>query len=197
MMKDNPRRLLLRVATKLMAMAALLFFASILLLNLRCSGDLERPVSTQTERVQVSSSQALQRIPWSGGNVLVLYRDAEQLAQLELANPQLRDPDSQSAQQPPGLAVHRAKRASHLVLFDRGGEMACPLEWLPPDHRLPPHQPWPGGFREICQNTWYDAAGRAYGSGRSARNIPIPAHHWQGQDLLILGHDGDNRAPRP
>ena len=196
-MNDNPRRLLLRVATKLMAMAALLFFASILLFNLRCSGNLERPLSTQTERIQVSSSQALQRIHWSEGNVLVLYRDTDQLAQLEAANPRLRDPDSQSVQQPADLARHRAKLASHLVLFDRGGEMACPLEWMPPGHRQPPYQPWPGGFREICQNTWYDAAGRAYNGSGSARNIPIPAHHWQGQDLLILGHDGDNHTPQP
>ncbi|MFU8837481.1 MAG: hypothetical protein ACNA75_04190 [Thiohalomonadaceae bacterium] len=194
-MTEHPRRLLLRVATKLMAMTALLFFASILLLNLRCSGDPERPLSTQTEQIQANSHQALQRISWSEGNVLVLYRDNDLLAQLEATNPRLSDPDSQRVQQPADLPIHRARLASHLVLFDRGGEMACPLEWLPPGHRLPPHQPWPGGFREICQNTWYDAAGRAYGS--SSRNIPIPAHHWQGQDLLILGRDGDNRAPQP
>ena len=72
--------------------------------------------------------------------------------------------------------------------------MACPLEWLAPGHRLPPVQPWPGGFREICRNHWFDAAGRSLSGPRSA-DLAIPAHRWEGENLLILGESGDNRAP--
>jgi ubiquinol-cytochrome c reductase iron-sulfur subunit len=195
-MNETPRRLLLRVAVKLFALSGLLVVAAMLLLSVQCSptGENTRPILHH--QVQASAAQPLERIAWAGGNVLVLYRDSTLVASLETPHPELADPASHGSRQPDNLPVLRAWHEHKLVLFDRG-ETGCPLEWLPPGHRQPPFQPWQGGFRDICHNSWYDAAGRAYTGGRSAGNIPIPPHHWRGENVLILGAHGDNSPTQP
>ncbi len=175
---DNPRRLRLRVALKSLTLLLVLALLWVLLGSLPFPSREAGALPQTQHRVSASARQTVERIPWQAGNVLVLYRDARVLAQF----------DGDDA------ATHRAQRAEYLVLYDRAGGMNCPLEWLPPDHRQAPQHPWHGGFREICQNQWYDAAGRSLGGG-SGRDIAIPPHHWLSGDLLILGENGDNPAP--
>ena len=178
-MNDPLRRLILRLIVKLLILATILLAFWVLLGSIRCSGSMPRPAETSRHTIHATAQQPLQRIPWAGGNVIVLFRDQALLEGMQHARPA-------------GELTHRAKRASWLVLYDRGGDMNCPLEWHGPgDHRAP-FRPWPGGFREACRNQWFDAAGRSL--GRHA-DITIPPHHWQGENLLILGENGDNPAP--
>lgn len=194
-MPENTHRLALRVAVKLAALGSLLLFAYILFGSLRCSPQPERSLAPLQQQVQVDARHPLARIPWEGGNVLVLYRDEATLMGLSTPHPDLARPSS--IEQPNDLPALRAYHPARLVLFDRGGDMNCPLEWVPAGSRQPPYQPWPGGFREICRNTWYDAAGRHFGRPGSGRDIAVPEYHWQQENLLILGIGGDNPPPQP
>jgi hypothetical protein len=182
-MSEFPRRLALKVAVKAIILACLLLFAYILLGTLRCSSSPQGTAAPLQQRVELSPERPLQRIQWAGGNVLVLYRDPTLLAILA-SQDETRD-----------LPALRAHDPSRLVVFDRAGGMNCPLEWVPPGSRQAPHQPWPGGLREICRNNWYDAAGRNL--DRSRPDIAVPPYRWAEDNLLILGSGGDNPPPQP
>lgn len=194
-MPDSTRRLALRVAVKFAVLGALLLFAYVLLGSLRCSPWPEHAHPPQRQQVKVTAANPLERIRWSGGSVLVLYRDEGLLNELSKPHTMRLDPTIHQAEQPVDLPALRAYDPARLVLFDRAGEMNCPLEWLPPGSRKPPIQPWPGGFREICRNGWYDAAGRPFVPA-GGRAIAVPDYHWEEGHLLILGSGGDNRPPK-
>ena len=194
-MPDSTRRLALRVAVKFTVLSALLLFAYVLLGSVRCSPGPAHEHTPQQQQVTVTAANPLERIHWAGGNVLVLYRDKALLNELAKNHPMQLDSGKAQAEQPDDLPALRAYDPARLVLFDRAGEMNCPLEWLPPGSRKPPIQPWPGGFREICRNGWYDAAGRAFAPS-GGRAIAVPDYHWGEGHLLILGSGGDNRPPK-
>lgn len=194
-MNDTPRRLLLRVAAKLMllvgaAAVGYVFFAS--LKEGQQQAHTPAPIQLRLTPVR---HPTVTRHPWAGGNLLLLQYPAD----TPVAYPpetRLLDPKSAQSRQPAGLTQpRRSLQAGVFLAYDRGTDMGCPLEWVAADTRQAPFQPWPGGFRDACRGSWYDAAGRVLRGQEAGRNLGIPPYRIIGPDLLEVGVNGDNPAP--
>lgn len=197
-MADSDTRLLLRVAVKLMSLAGV-GLALYALLSSVLSGEAPSGKSEPLLlRLDELSENQLVRVAWSEGNIVLLKRSAATLASLDadMDTARLQDPFSEQAGEPGGLpAATRSVRPALFVAFDRGTGMGCPLGWIPPGNRSAPQQPWQGGFRDSCDGSWYDAAGRVFRSQQASRNLDIPSYRFRHGDLLEIGPSGDNAAP--
>ncbi len=183
---DTPRRLALRVVVK--SMFSLLFLA---LLWAMLSELFSSPLPEgDSEDVEVAGLQAgaVLRTEWDGKRILIRRRhDGESEA---LADPQgpggtqaLADPNSRHSLQPE--RAHnpwRSLRPEYFVVLDYGNASGCPLELLD-------GEPFTG-FRDSCDGSLFDGAGRVLEGQAAPRNLAIPPHHWQG-DLLVLGVNRD------
>jgi len=196
-MNDSPRRLLLRVGAKVMALIAVTVAAYALFSSVREKTP-EKAPSPATLRISLAEPatvSGIHRIQWSGGNLLLSYRTPDMLAALSGHRDALLDPQSRDARQPEGLSpVTRSRQPAIFLAYDRGTDMGCPLNWVPAGDRSAPLQPWPGGFRDTCRGSWYDAAGRVFKNQQAERNLDIPPYHLIGPDLLEVGVNGDNPA---
>lgn len=195
-MTDSPRRLLLRLGVKLMTLTAVILIGYTLLSSIK-EGQ-PKPDSAATLRLKLTPDQGqpVSRIPWSGGNLILLWRSAETVAQLKLLDNRLLDPASRNARQPADLASPgRSRHPEFFLAHDRGTDMGCPLKWIAPGDRGAPYQPWPGGLRDTCRGSWYDAAGRVFKGQPAGRNLDIPPNTLLQPDLLEIGVTGDNPDP--
>lgn len=196
-MHDTPKRLFLRLAVKLLFLIGI----TISLYVLFASTGEQTPTTAaplQPLRLSLTPTQdnTLQRIPWQGGNLLLLQRSPTELKQLSQHDQRLLDPDSLHARQPATLSSPgRSLRPELFLAFDRGTDLGCPLQWVAAGAAgNTPIQPWPGGFRDSCGGSWYDAAGRVFRGQSASRNLDIPDYRFEG-DLLEIGSTGDNPTP--
>lgn len=196
-MLESPTRLLLRVSVKLLFLFGLGITLYALFSSLTTDSG-ETPTMAPPLLFPLESlpeNQAL-RLFWAGGNLILVRRSDATLATLETARDELLDPFSEYARQPQGLpALTRSVRPELFVAFDRGTDLGCPLAWVPAGNPDAPLQPWPGGFRDSCRGSWYDAAGRVFKGQQAGRNLDIPPYRYRGEDLLEIGLSGDNAAP--
>ncbi|HEY9148707.1 MAG TPA: ubiquinol-cytochrome C reductase, iron-sulfur subunit [Gammaproteobacteria bacterium] len=193
-MNDTTRRLLLRVVVKLMLLAGIAATGYILFASLD-----EEPQQAHTPAplqlpLPPVQHPTVTRHPWAGGNLLLLQYPAD----APVAYPpeaRLFDPGSTQARQPAALALpQRSLQRGVFLAYDRGTDMGCPLEWVAAGTRQGPIQPWPGGFRDTCRGSWYDAAGRVLRGQEAGRNLDIPPYRMLAPDLLEVGINGDNPA---
>lgn len=184
---DSPRRLLLRVTVKLMALFAGLAVAAVLFSPL-LDDPAQQSDSPTPLRIPLSpvDSPSLSRHPWAGGNLILL--------QVPATSP-LNYPAATQLQNPEPSQPQRTRRTGLFLAYDRGTDMGCPMQWVAPGSAGTPLQPWPGGFRDTCRGSWYDAAGRVLRGQEAKRNLAIPPYRLIEPDLLEVGVNGDNSAP--
>lgn len=183
-MADERRRQLTR-ALKLMSLVA---FAAVVYVLLRVAASqpptkpTAAPIHFDIQTMSVGESRMLD---WSGRPILIIHRSAATLASLRRDNPALSDPDSRHSQQPEAATnPYRAVRPEWFVVLPRGTGAGCPLEQLSADAHVPV-APWNGGFRDPCDQSLYDAAGRVYSGFPAARNLTVPPHRYNGTTLSI------------
>jgi ubiquinol-cytochrome c reductase iron-sulfur subunit len=194
-MTDNPRRLLLRLGVKLFSLLSVALVAFVLLSSVEDDPAAEktRPESLKI-RLTPLDNLRFSRQPWEGGNLILLRYP---LSRRPAAPPPARllDPLSKNARQPDGLSdTGRSLHAGLFLAYDRGTDMGCPLTWIAAGNSAAPMQPWPGGFRDSCNGSWYDAAGRVFKDQQAQRNLDIPPYRLIAPDLLEVGVNGDNPA---
>lgn len=95
-----------------------------------------------------------------------------------------------------GGPLQLLRMGGRLYLYqDRGGSLGCPLAWQPPGSTAAPRQPWPGGFRDQCNATWYLYDGSVLPDQGSRDNLQAVPYRLRGGNLLEVGLSGDNAAP--
>jgi ubiquinol-cytochrome c reductase iron-sulfur subunit len=176
------RRLLLRVALKLLVLAALgalaiAFFGSLL--------PPPRPAESLSLPVTGLAPEQLLRTRWHGQRLLVLRRSPavrEQLAGLDSA---LADPRSRASQQPPAMEnALRSAEAEFFLALDYDPDFGCPLDYVPPAGPAP-FSLWAGGFHSPCSDSWFDPAGRVYRDQRTHHNLIVPPHRFVEGQLAV------------
>lgn len=180
MPEDSLLRLRLRVALKLMVLAAAVV-ASLVLLGTLFSGPdghVPLPLEVELDGIEPGSERQLS---WSGRRVLVLHRDAAMLGVLA-ADDELYDPVSRLDRRPRGVdSRHRGRVPEWLVVYHESTDLGCELDLVRPGTETG----WGGGFRDRCRSGRYDFAGRVYKGQPARRNLQIPPYQLQGSRLIL------------
>ena len=130
----------------------------------------------------------LVRVLWRGKLIFVLRRDERMLATLPEVVDQLRDPNSEVAEQQPEYAVNetRAVKPEWLVMEGSCTHLGCaPLE----DFDARPVESWLGGFFCPCHGSKFDFAGRVFKGVPAPTNLRIPPYRFVRDDLILIGQD--------
>jgi len=185
---DRNRRHFLTVATAVTGLvgvgAAAVPFLSSLKPSARAQA-LGAPVEVAIGSLQPGE---LVRVLWRGRLVFVLRRSQEMLKSLPEHDDELRDPNSEVAEQQPGYAVneYRSVKPEFLVIEGSCTHLGCaPLQ----DFEVRPSENWGGGFFCPCHGSKFDLAGRVYKGVPAPTNLRIPPHRFVRDDLILIGQD--------
>ncbi len=185
---DRNRRHFLTVATVVTGVVGVGFASIPFLLSLKPSARaqaLGAPVEVPLGSIQPGE---MVRVLWRGKLVFVLRRTEEMLARLPDNTGNLKDPNSEEADQQPIYAAndHRSVRPEFLVVEGSCTHLGCaPLE----DFDVRPTEDWNGGFFCPCHGSKFDLAGRVYNGVPAPTNLRIPPHRFVRDDLILIGQD--------
>lgn len=128
-------------------------------------------------------------VQWRGQPVCVLRRSAADQARLLADAAGLADPDSRESSQPPYVDPRlRSRRPDLFVVTAICTHLGC----IP--SLAPGAADRDGGYLCPCHGSHFDLAGRVYRDQPAPLNLAVPPHHFQGENLLIIGSDGEGAA---
>ena len=185
---DRNRRHFLTIATAVTGLAGVGLVSVPFLSSLKPSARaqaLGAPVEVPIGSMQPGE---MVRVLWRGKLIFVLRRDEEMLARLADNLGELRDPESEVAEQQPPYAANetRSVRPEYLVVEGACTHLGCaPLE----DFEVRPAENWYGGFFCPCHGSRFDLAGRVYQGVPAPTNLRIPPHRFVRDDLILIGQD--------
>jgi ubiquinol-cytochrome c reductase iron-sulfur subunit len=128
------------------------------------------------------------RVIWRGKLVFILRRSEAMLGLLSQHDDQLRDPNSEVAEQQPDYAANetRSVRPEFLVVEGSCTHLGCaPLE----DFEVRPAEEWGGGFFCPCHGSKFDLAGRVLKGVPAPTNLRVPPYRFVRDDLILVGQD--------
>lgn len=134
---------------------------------------------------------AMIKAEWRGKVVYIVNRTDPELARLrEFGADQLRDPDSEQAQQPAyARNYHRSIRDDTLVLVGVCTHLGCAPEYRPEVAPADLGPEWKGGFFCACHGSKFDLAGRVYKGVPAPLNLPVPPHRYLANTVILIGDD--------
>lgn len=145
---------------------------------------------------RLQDGEMLGPIPaWRGRPIFVVKRSEALLSALNEDPDRLTDPDSQEPEQPAyAQNEFRARRPDVMVLVG-----LCPHLFCSPTPHIelkaqPFDEEWRGGFFCPCHGSRFDLAGRVYSGSPSSRNMEVPPHTFEDDNVLIIGIDEETAA---
>jgi len=130
----------------------------------------------------------LMTVSWRGQPIWIMRRNAQDLQDLSLLNDLLRDPQSQSNQQPNfAKNIHRSIKPEVLVLVAVCTHLGCVPSFKPERGSLTPD--WLGGFYCPCHGSKYDLAGRVYKGVPAPSNLQVPPYSFLSDTVLVIGEE--------
>jgi ubiquinol-cytochrome c reductase iron-sulfur subunit len=185
---DRNRRHFLAIATTVTGAVGAGFVAVPFLSSLKPSARaqaLGAPVEVAIGSIEPGE---MVRVLWRGRLVFILRRTDEMLSRLDENLDNLRDPDSEVAEQQPEYAVNgtRSVRSEYLIVEGSCTHLGCaPIE----DFDVRPAEAWGGGFFCPCHGSKFDLAGRVYKGVPAPTNLRVPPHRFVRDDLILIGQD--------
>ena len=149
--------------------------------------------------VQIDISQLepgqLLTVEWRGKPVWVFRRSTEVLKNLASLTDELRDPQSQQAQQPAYAQNEtRSIREDLMVMVGICTHLGCSPTYRP---EIAPNDlgaDWKGGFFCPCHGSRFDLAGRVYQGVPAPTNLEVPPYRFQGDNIVVVGEDAQGAA---
>ena len=129
---------------------------------------------------------AVMRAYWSESRDI---SDPDQLAALPSLDDQLRDPDSENADQTPAFAKNPARsiKPELAVIVGICTHLGCSPTYVPELQPQAFDSEWQGGFYCPCHNSRFDLAGRVYQGVPAPSNLEVPPYHFVDDARVIVG----------
>ena len=125
-------------------------------------------------------------VKWRGKPVWVVRRDEAALATLPEVTDELRDPDSESSNQPEyATNEYRSRKPEYLIMVGICTHLGCS-----PTYRPEITTDFQGGFFCPCHGSKFDFAGRVYKGVPAPLNLPVPPHYYISEGVILIGEDG-------
>ena len=147
-------------------------------------------------KVNISKLEAGGRlvVEWRGKPVYVVRRTPEALDTVDkMGSDTLRDVDSAAAVQPgyvSGNARTLPGKEDVLVLVGLCTHLGCAPAYRPDVGAADlGGDEWLGGFFCPCHGSKFDMSGRVYAGVPANRNLDIPPHSYESDDVLVIGVD--------
>lgn len=142
--------------------------------------------------VDISGIQVGQliRVEWRGKPVWVVRRTPELLASLSAHEGQLRDPNSEKAQQPAyAQNEYRSIKSEYLVLVGICTHLGCSPQHLIDGAFAQYAEGIAEGFFCPCHGSKFDMAGRVFQGVPAPLNLVVPPYMFLDDNTLLIGSD--------
>lgn len=128
------------------------------------------------------------KVVWRGQTIGVLRRDQVILGHLPEVDDKLRDPNSESSEQPSyTLNEARALDPEFLVVNMHCTHLGCIPALIPQVGAQPFDADWKGGFYCPCHKSKFDMSGRVYAGVPAPTNLKIPPYSFLDDQTIVIG----------
>jgi ubiquinol-cytochrome c reductase iron-sulfur subunit len=130
-------------------------------------------------------------VEWRGKPVYIVRRTQEALDGLQKTNELVRDPNSETPQQP-AYAQNQARsiKPETLVLLGLCTHLGCAPLYRPDVGATDlGGSEWQGGFFCPCHGSKFDLAGRVFKGVPAPINLEVPPHAYNSDSVITIGED--------
>ncbi len=135
-------------------------------------------------------------LEWRGQPIWIVRRSQAVLQALPTLVNQLRDPQSENADQQPEYAVNatRSIKPEVSVLVGLCTHLGCSPE-MKAEIKPEPFDPnWKGGYFCPCHKSKFDMAGRVFQGVPAPTNLVVPPHFYENDSTIVIGLDGSSNS---
>lgn len=138
-------------------------------------------------------------VDWRKRPIYIVNRTEAMMSDLQSDSlvSKLKDPDSQSSEQPgyiqPALRS-REKNDNILIIEGVCTHLGCPPAFRPEVGPADLGADWKGGFYCPCHNSKFDLAGRVYNGAPAGTNLVVPPYMYRDDNTVVVGEDGGASA---
>ncbi|MBC9252120.1 ubiquinol-cytochrome c reductase iron-sulfur subunit [Pseudomonas alcaligenes] len=145
------------------------------------------PVKVNIAKVEPGQQMVAE---WRGQPVFIVRRTEEILANLGKIHDKMADPESKDSTQPTYVdAQNRSIKPELLVLVGLCTHLGCSPSFRPEVAPADLGAEWVGGYFCPCHGSKYDLAGRVYKGQPAPKNLPVPPHSYESDDVIVVGVD--------
>jgi ubiquinol-cytochrome c reductase iron-sulfur subunit len=186
---DQGRRRFLTVATMATGAVGAGFAAVPFVASWKPSARARALGAPVTVDVSALEPGAMMTISWRRQPIWIVRRTREMLASLARAEAQLKDPGSDSSEQPEfAHNEHRSRKPEYLVLVGICTHLGClPKTRFEPGAGEGVGADWPGGFFCVCHGSKFDLAGRVFAGSPASANLRVPPYYFPDDNTVLVG----------
>jgi len=129
-------------------------------------------------------------VSWRGKPVWIVKRTSRMLELLPTLNANLRDPQSESSDQPAYCKnTFRSTKEEYLVVIGICTHLGCAPLYRPAEKSADMGDDWKGWFFCPCHGSTYDLAGRVFQGVPAPKNLEIPPYRYLSDSVIRIGED--------
>ncbi|MGO1691985.1 MAG: ubiquinol-cytochrome c reductase iron-sulfur subunit [Marinobacter sp.] len=129
-------------------------------------------------------------VSWRGMPVWLIRRTDEMVSNIKKLNDKVKDPQSETQQQPPYIeGVLRSLKPELAVLVGLCTHLGCVPTYRPEVAPADLGDEWLGGLFCPCHGSRYDMAGRVYTAQPAPLNLQVPPYRYDDDETLTIGLD--------
>ena len=133
-------------------------------------------------------------LEWRGQPIWIVKRSKAVLDALPTLDGQLRDPESENADQQPDYVREanpelRSIKPEVSVLVGLCTHLGCSPEMKAEIRPEPFDSNWKGGYFCPCHKSKFDMAGRVFQGVPAPTNLLVPPHHYVDDNTIVIGVD--------
>lgn len=145
------------------------------------------PIDADVSQLQPGQ---MMTVSWRGKPVWVVRRTPEMIEMLPSLASDLRDPESDSSEQPTYTKnTLRSIKPEYLVVVGVCTHLGCAPLYRPAVNSPDMAADWKGGFFCPCHGSSFDLAGRVFQGVPAPTNLEIPPHNYISDGMVRIGED--------